>query len=119
MTTIKEQTKVDWGKAPVICTINGVKWLLGPEAEEEMTWQEAVLWCKSVSGVLPPRDVLLQCYMNEDTKKEFTESYYWSSTKFADGSTWIQDFFLHGYQIGGVNGKTNSVRAVRAIKIGE
>ena len=119
MTAIKEQTKFNWDKASIICTLNGYKWHLGPEAEGELTWEDAVAWCKLNGGELPPREILFQAYMNEDTKKEFNnESYYWSSTKFSEGGTWIQDFF-HGYQIGGVNSKINAVRAVREIKLGD
>ena len=119
MTAIKKQTKFNWDKAPIICELNGYRWHLGPESPEPMAWDGAIEWCKSVGGELPPRDILLQAYMNEDTKKEFNnESYYWSSTKFSEGGNWIQDFF-HGYQIGGVNSKINSVRAVRAIKLGD
>jgi hypothetical protein len=101
----------------IICEIDGTRWLLGPEADGELNWEDAKEWCHSVGGELPPREVLLMCYMNEDIRKEFTATHYWSSTKFAAASTWIQDFFLHGYQIGGVNVHANSVRAVMRLTI--
>lgn len=92
----KEQTEVDWSKAPAICTINGSRWLLGPETEEEMTWEGAILWCHSKGGVLPPRDVLLHAYLNEDTKKKFTATGYWSSTELSATNAWYQDFGYGG-----------------------
>ena len=106
----------DWDKAPIICELNGYRWLLGQEADEEMNWNDAKDWCKSVGGELPPRDVLLQCCMNEDIKPLFKESWYWSSTEFTATYAWVQDF-LNSNQ--GTNGKTNGtcVRAVRKCPI--
>jgi hypothetical protein len=115
MTTIKEQT---WSKAPIICELNGYKWLLGPEAEQAMTWQEAIIWCHSKGGILPPRDVLLHAYMNEDTKKEFTETGYWSSTALTITKAWLH-FFSNGSQGFYIKTNVGYVRAVRAIKLGE
>lgn len=106
----------DWENAPVICEINGYRWHLGPEADEELTWADAVMWCKSVGGELPPRDILLQAYLNEDINPLFKDGRYWSSTEFNATYAWLQSF-LNGDQ--GTYGKTNSsyVRAVRKCPI--
>ena len=107
----------NWDKAPVICEINGYRWLLGPEADEELSWKDAIEWCKSVGGELPPRDILLQCYMNEDIKPVFQEYWHWSSTEFSATGAWGQSF-TSGYQHN-ANFKANYgyVRAVRKVLI--
>ena len=120
ITTLQEQFNnlkkgyYDWDNAPTIVEINGFKWLLGPEAPNELNWDDAITWCNSVGGELPPRDILLLSYMKEEIKKEFAETYYWSSTEFSDTHAWGQHF-KGGYQ--GNNCKTGSyyVRAVRKL----
>lgn len=106
----------NWDKAPVICEINGHRWLLGPEADEELTWADAVMWCKSVGGELPPRDVLLQCYMNEDIKSLFNDGWYWSGTEFNATNAWVQGFST-GNQSYGYKTNGTCVRAVRKYPI--
>ena len=119
MTAIKEQTKVDWDKASIICTLNGYRWYLGPEAEQEMNWYDAKEWCQSNDGELPPRNILLECYMNEDINPLFKTESYWSSTALFDSSAWYQ-FFDLGNQNSYIHKTTNCyVRAVRAIKLEE
>ena len=83
-----------WANAPSITTIDGFKWFLGPKAPEQLNWYDAVEWCRYVGGELPPREVLLMCYLNEEIKKEFTETNYWSSTEFSDTCAWIQYFSI-------------------------
>jgi hypothetical protein len=46
--------------------------MLGPDAPEVMTWESAKKWCQTVGGELPPRNILLETYMNGDIRKEFT-----------------------------------------------
>ena len=107
-----------WEHSPVICELNGYRWYLGPEAEGELTWEDAIEWCKSVGGELPPRDVLLQCYMNKSTRLLFKKVWYWASTDFIVNSAWIQGF-TNGNQATNFKPYENYVRAVLAIKIGE
>ena len=112
-------TDFDWNTAPTICELNGYRWVLGPEAEHKMDWYAANEWCKSVGGVLPPREVLLLAYLNEDIVDSFAEEYYWSSSEGYSGNSWVQSFGsgLHGY---GSKGNADfRVRAVKAIKLGE
>ena len=108
----------DWNNAPVIVQINNTKWLLGPEAPEEMNWNDAREWCQSIGGELPPRDVLLQCYINESTKPLFKTAWYWSSPDFDATTAWIQTF-PSGYQGTSFKTTSNYVRAVQAIKLGD
>ena len=111
-----ERTKFNWEDAPTIVEINGSRWVLGPEAPEELNWQDAVAWCKSVGGRLPSREVLLMCYVNDDIKKEFTATYYWSSTEFTAAYAWGQNFG-NGYQSSYGKATANIVRAVRRLDI--
>jgi hypothetical protein len=109
----KEQTKFNWDKAPVICTINGVRWLLGPEAEEELTWEAAKDWCKSIGGELPPRNILLECYLNGDIRNP-AGKYYWSASEVGSGYTCCQDFYYAPQYYYDDLYPTLPVRAVRA-----
>ena len=108
--------RFDWENAPVICELNGYGWLLGQEADEELNWADAKAWCQSVGGELPPRDILLQCYMNEDIKLLFRKDWYWSGTEYSATFAWLQ-LFDYGNQ--NFNTKTyyNYVRAVRKYPI--
>ena len=105
-----------WNDAPIICELNGYRWHLGPEADEEMNWCEAVEWCKSVGGELPPRGVLLQSFMNEDIRPLFKPSWYWSSTELNATFAWKQGFTT-GYQNSTNKGYGSYVRAVKKVKI--
>jgi hypothetical protein len=108
----------DYDNAPVICELNNYRWHLGPAAEQAMDWEGAKSWCKSVGGELPPRDILLLCYLNKDTADRFGKQTYWSSTEVGGTAAWEQ-FFGNGTQ--GYYDKTFVfyVRAVCAIKLGE
>ena len=112
----KEQSFNWWDEAPVICEINGYRWFLGQEADEEMTWREAVEWCKSVGGELPPRDILLQCFMNEGIRSLFKLEWYWSSAEFYAASAWEQAF-TNGDQDTNSKNASNYVRAAKKVKI--
>ena len=114
--TFKGQISVDWDNAPTIAEINGSRWILGPEAPEELNWNDALAWCKAVDGELPPREVLLLAYMDEEIRDLFTATYYWSSTEFTATYAWLQ-YFNVGNQ--GINTKTGTtyVRAVRRLII--
>ena len=105
-----------WHKAPVICEINGYRWELGPDSYEKMDWADAARWCKLVGGELPPRDNLLQAYLNEGIKPLFEESWYWSSTDAREQHYWAQAFG-HGYQNTSFKANSYYVRAVRKVLI--
>jgi hypothetical protein len=117
---LKAQEKVsfNWENAPVICELNGYRWILGQEADKELNWQDAKDWCKSVGGELAPRDILLQCYMNEDIKPLFKDGWYWSGTESSASTAWGQ-LFGNGNQDNDFNFKTYNfyVRAVRKCPI--
>jgi len=88
----QEHVAYDWNKTPIICELNGFRWHLGPEAEDELNFADAKVWCESVGGELPPREVLLMCYINEDIKPSFKTSWYWSSVEVSAANAWKQDF---------------------------
>jgi len=115
-TALQELDDRNWANAPTITTIDGFKWILGPKAPEDLDWYDGVAWCKSVGGELPPREVLLMCYLNEDIKKEFTETNYWSSTEFSETGAWLQ-YFNIGDQYFTYKTETDYVRAVRRLAI--
>ena len=105
-----------WDDASVICEINGYRWYLGQEAYEEMTWREAVQWCKSAGGELPPREVLLMAYTNKYIRQLFKPEYYWSSTEFNTTGAWLQGFG-NGGQDSGNKLSHYYVRAVKRVKV--
>jgi hypothetical protein len=111
-----ESISYDWDRAPIICELDGYRWLLGPEAEDELNFADAKVWCESVGGELPPRDILLQCCLNEDIKSGFKTSWYWSSTEFNATDAWGQ-YFYNGYQNGYGKYGNGFVRAVKKVKI--
>jgi hypothetical protein len=108
-----QEQSFNWNDAQVICELNGFRWYLGPEADEEMNWADAKAWCVSVCGELPPRDILLQCFMNEDIKPLFKTDFHWSSTEFNATTAWGQ-YFGSGNQ--GNSYKNNDYYYVRAVK---
>jgi len=112
----QEHVAYDWNKDPIICELNGFRWHLGPESDEEMNWADAKVWCESVGGELPPREVLLMCYINEDIKPSFKTSWYWSSAEFLATFAWKQAF-SYGPQYNNTKDTTNYVRAVKKVKI--
>ena len=99
-----------------ICTINGVRWILGEKSQKELTWNEAVAWCESIGQELPPREVLLMAYLNPEKRGGFAGNYYWSSTEYNSDFAWVQNFY---YGTQGNNGKDGAlpVRAVMGIKV--
>ncbi len=109
-------TNLNWNDAPIICELNGYRWHLGQEADEEMAWHEAVEWCKSVGGESPPREVLLMCYINEDIKPSFKTSWHWSSVEVNETTAWMQNF-SDGYQLTNTKNSNSYVRAVRKCPI--
>jgi hypothetical protein len=98
----------NWDNAPVICELNGTRWLLGPEAEDTMDWEDAKEWCEAQGGVLPPRDILLHAYLNQETRGDFANAYYWSSSELGSNVAWSQGNDYKNYP-------DFRVRAVRAI----
>ena len=87
-------------KGDFICEIDGVKWWLGPESEEEMSWEGAKEWAEQQGCSLPPREVLLMCYIKEDIRKQFKKDWYWSGSEHIDcpaDNAWGQ-YFYNGFQ---------------------
>ena len=111
-------TEFDWDNAPTICELNGYRWVLGPEAEVEMNWFTGTEWCEEVGGVLPPREVLLHAYLNEDIVGGFANDYYWSSSEVNSLNAWYHHFY-NGTQNYYYKHNTYLARAVKATKIGE
>ena len=103
-------------KAIEIGTLNGIRWVLGDESPEPMTWHDAKIWCKSIGQELPPREVLLLAYLNPEIRSGFADDYYWSSSEYSSNLAWHQ-YFINGYQNSFNKLYTLPVRAVRAIKI--
>ena len=107
----------NWNDAPIICELDGYRWHLGPEAEDELNWADAKVWCESVGGELPPRDILLQAYLNDHIKPLFKTECHWSSTELGAELACLQSF-SSGYQGNGFKYDTYAyVRAVKKVKI--
>jgi len=111
-----QELSFNWNDAPVICELNGYRWHLGPEADKEMNWNDAIEWCQWVGGELPTRDILLQAYLNEDIKSEFKTEWYWSRTEFHATGAWTQTFF-NGNQYYPTKTYYYYVRTVRKVLI--
>jgi len=101
--------------------VGGELWLVGPEADSKMSWDDAKKWCLAVGGELPHKAVLLQCYKNEIVKSLFQESWYWSGTEFEfrdvgriDVDAWVQCFNT-GFQGNTFKTFEAFVRAVRKV----
>ena len=97
ITILKQQlfddSSYDWDNAPIITTIDGIEYRLGPESPNRLTWDEAIDWCESVGGELPSREVLLICFINETIRANFKRDYYWSSTEYATNTAsteWVR-----------------------------
>jgi hypothetical protein len=103
---------------PLICTLDGAQYFLGPQAPVTMTWQEAVDWCKSLGEdyELPSRDVLLACFENKDIQRQFVAYYYWSSSEASTTGAWLQTFG-NGFQSLNYKTSLNYVRAVRRVAL--
>jgi len=98
-----------------ICTLNGIKWVLGEEAPQPMNWNDAKNWCQSIGQELPPREVLLLAYLNPEKRGGFAINLYWSSTEISSYLAWLQDFG-DGSQYSGSKGYAYRVRAVRKLE---
>jgi len=112
----KELKSFNWNDAPVICELNCYRWFLGQGADEAMNWGDAIEWCKSVGGELPPREILLMAYLNEEIKPLFKDGWHWSSTEYSATHAWVQGFD-NGYQYYGTKTTNVYVRAVKKMKI--
>ena len=74
-----------------ICTLNGFRYYLGPEADTPMNWEDAKKWCKDQGCELPNREVLLQIYRK--FKNNFNYNvWYWSIDEFPAKTAWRQSF---------------------------
>lgn len=100
-----------------ICILNGTKWILGDESTEEMNWEDANKWCKSIGQDLPQRAILLMAFLNPEIRSNFANDYYWSSSEDDSNYAWNQNFD-NGYQNNYSKNVTLPVRAVRAISAG-
>jgi len=88
----KQQIHFDWKSARTVCTLNGYRYLLGPEAPRELGWEAAKLWCRSAGGDLPLRHIMLLAYFYADIKDEFSPKPYWTGSEASDEAAWHQDF---------------------------
>jgi hypothetical protein len=112
-----DEEQYDWNNAPVICQLNEFEYRLGPELPNELTWDEAIDWCKSIGGELPSREVLLMCQVNETIRPNFKNTYYWSSTELLSRPTvWCQSF-SDGFQSNFSKNVTYYVRAVQRVAV--
>lgn len=91
-------------------------WLiLLPARGEDLTWQRAIDWPKSVGGELPTRMESALLYANLRDKID-PDEWYWTATPYAGAErcAWIQDFHTGGqhYDPKGTNFRAVAVRRV-------
>lgn len=84
------------GSGTFICELNGEKWYLGKEAPKKMNWGEATQWAAENDLILPPREILLMCYINKNTRRFFKDIYYWSGTEYNSSYAWFQSWCSSG-----------------------
>lgn len=101
---------------PLICNLNGVDYSLGPEAPDELNWEEAKEWCKELGAdyELPSREVLLIA-MLKLTDAGWASGCYWTSSEHCDTDAWIQYWYSSnpGNQYSNVKDLAYRVRAIR------
>jgi hypothetical protein len=108
---------------PLICTLDGYEYYLGPECLDDLPWQEAFDWCKSLGNdyELPNRIVMLAACVNPTVSSHIKwESYYWTSTEFETSCAWLQYWASRRPGIQSYDNKSAAfrVRAVRKVKAG-
>jgi hypothetical protein len=90
--------------------------VLLPGAAENVEWQDALDWAKSLGGDLPTRRE--QSLLFANLKEEFEEAWYWSNEQHASYSdyAWYQ-LFYDGGQDNWLNNYELRARAVRRLVI--
>ena len=111
--TIYKECALEEVKQPLILS-KQISIEIHPE-EKEMTWDEAVAYCKSLGKGwrLPTIQELWHIYENENLRKEFNAAHYWSSSEVNANLAWY--FYFLGVAYYGNKYYTNYVRAVRDI----
>ena len=88
---------------------------LGVEPANDVTWQEALAWAKSVGGELPTRREQSVMFGNR-RDGQYQLRWYWSCEQDAgnESSAWIQNFY-YGNQSNGHKVSHGRARAVRRV----
>ena len=88
------------------------------DLEGRFTWHEAKEACEALGEDwrLPTKEELNEMYKKRDVVGGFANNYYWSSTEYANGIAWGQDFD-DGNQYNLDKYYYRYVRAVRALTI--
>ena len=88
------------------------------DLEGRFTWAEAKEACAKLGTGwrLPTKEELNEMYKKRDVVGGFANNYYWSSTEYANGIAWGQDFD-DGNQYNLDKYYYRNVRAVRALTI--
>ena len=86
--------------------------ILLPGDMDDIKWDAAMAWAKSIGGDLPDR--VEQSLLFATMKDQFEEAAYWSNMQhaWASGSAWFQ-LFSYGHQYDCVKGAELRARAVR------
>ena len=107
-----DEEPYDWDNAPVIYIYNDSEYRMGPEAAEEMSWEDAKEWCKSVGGELPDKETMLVCQvLNMHTTGEF-----WTNVGGNFNMAWVHNFgWKQSFPI--VETVSRSVFAVRQYRL--
>jgi hypothetical protein len=107
----------------IICNINGYRWIFGTISNTTLNWDDAINWCASQGGVLPPREVLLMASMNPIIHSELVAngfSTYWSSTELELNASvaWVQSVYS-GWQNPHVKSQLNMAFVCRRVLINQ
>jgi hypothetical protein len=83
-----DEEPYDWDNAPVIYKYNADEYRMGPVAAEQMSWEDANAWCKSVGGQLPNKETMLICQvLNMHKTGEF-----WTNVSGGIDTAWVHRF---------------------------
>ena len=84
------------------------------ETEKELDWDDAMNYCKSLSGELPTLGELQ--YLYDNYKEEFQGTYYWSSFQESTTDSCGMNF-TNGHKYQSLKTLTCRVRAVRRVSL--
>lgn len=92
--------------------------ILLAESKEDINWQDAMGWAKSIGGDLPNRCESALLFATK--KAQFASEWHWTNEQNADYSdcAWMQDFD-DGQQASALKSSKHRARAVRRVLIKE
>lgn len=89
--------------------------ILLPGEKQDVSWQQAKDWAKSIGGDLPDR--VESALLFNTLKSEFSENCYWTNEAYGSSGAWVQYFSDGDVNCSYVYGYGFRARAVRRLAI--